>query len=117
MNKLDKMTLYRLYVEEQLSIRAIGNMLSIRHQEIYLAMVRWRIPRRAASIRTHRSEPKLPLDETTLRYHYNELGQTIKEIAIQFNASTGAVLSAMKYWDIPRRRCGPKPKRQSPKSS
>jgi len=114
MNELNRMTLYRLYVEEQLSIRAIGDMLSVPHQKVYAAMIPWRIPRRKGSARPHQRQPKSPLDEATLRYHYHEEGQTIKEVALRLKVSTGAVSSAMKYWDIPRRRCGPKPKRQSP---
>jgi hypothetical protein len=110
MNKLDRITLYRLYVEEQLTIRAIANMLSIRQKKVYDAMIRWRIPRRPGSVRLHRSKPEFPFDEATLRYHYHEKGQTIKEIAMQFNIPHGRVFSAMKYWGIPRRRCGPKPK-------
>ena len=117
MQEFDKMIVYRLYVEEQLTIREIATMLSVHQQTVYTAMIRWRIPRRKGPNRPHRSEPKRPLDQATLQYHYHELGQTIKEIAAQFNVSHGVVHSAMKYWGIPRRRCGPKPKRQFPKTS
>jgi hypothetical protein len=37
------------------------------------------------------------------------LGKTIKQIAEQFNVSTWIVFSAMKHWNIPRRRSGPRP--------
>jgi predicted DNA-binding protein YlxM (UPF0122 family) len=117
MSELDRMTLYQLYVEEQLTIRAIADKLSIRQKKVYDAMMRWRIPRRPSSIRLNRLEPKFPFDEATLRHLYHEVGQTIKEIAAQFNISYGRVFSAMKYWGVPRRRRGPKPKRQLPKSS
>jgi predicted DNA-binding protein YlxM (UPF0122 family) len=117
MQEFDRMIVYRLYVEEQLTIREIATMLSVHHQKVYAAMIRWRIPRRKGSHRPHRSEPKRPLDQATLQYHYHELGQTIKEIAVQFNVSNGVVHSAMKYWGIPRRRCGPKPKRQVPNTN
>ena len=114
---LDKTTLLHLYIEEQLTIRAIADKLSVRPRVVYDALMHWRIPRRPATARPHRPAPNLPFDEATLRYHYLELEQTIKEIGVQLNVPYGLVLSAMKYWHIPRRRCGPKPKRPPSKSS
>jgi hypothetical protein len=114
---LDKSTLSHLYLEEQLTIREIADKLSVRPRMVYDAMIRWRIPRRPASARLNRPAPNVPFDEATLRYHYLDLGQTIKEIGVQLNVSHWLVLSAMKYWQIPRRRCGPKPKRSPSKSS
>jgi hypothetical protein len=117
METLDKFTLQRLYVDEQLTIRAIAERLSVNPRKVHDAMIRWRIPRRPASARLNRPAPNVPFDEATLRYHYLDLGQTIKEIGVQLNVSHWLVLSAMKYWQIPRRRCGPKPKRSPSKSS
>lgn len=112
---LDKTTLAHLYVEEHLTIRAIANKLSVSQRQVHSAMIRWRIPRRSHSARTNRSEPNVPFDEATLRYHYHDAGQTIKQIALHFKVSSWVVFSAMKYWDIPRRRCGPRPVRSSNK--
>jgi hypothetical protein len=108
---LDKSTLSHLYLEEQLTIRAIADRLSVSPRKIHDAMRRWRIPRRPNSTRTNRPAPNFPFDEAILRYHYHDSGQTIKQIAEQFKVSTWIVFSAMKYWDIPRRRCGPRPAR------
>jgi DNA-binding CsgD family transcriptional regulator len=114
---LDKATLSYLYLEEQLTIRAIADKLGVNPRTVHTAMIRWCIPRRPPSARPNRSAPDAPLDEATLRYSYLDLGQTLKEVAVQLNVSHWLVLSAMKYWHIPRRRGGPKPKRRSPKSS
>ena len=111
MTILDKSTLSHLYLEEQLTIRAIADKLSVNPRKVHDAMRLWRIPRRPNSARTNRPAPKFPFDEATLRYHYHDLGQTIKQIAVHFEVSTWIVFSAMKYWDIPRRRCGPRPAR------
>jgi hypothetical protein len=108
---LDKAMLQRLYIEEQLTIRAIADKLSINPRKVHAAMIRWRIPRRPHSARPHRPAPTFPFDEATLWYHYHDAGQTIKEIGVQLNVPFSLVLSAMKYWDIPRRRCGPRPVR------
>ncbi len=108
---LDKTTISHLYLEEQLTIRAIAKKLSVNPRSVYSAMIRWRIPRRPRSARTNPPAPKFPFDEATLRYHYHESGQTIKQIALDFKVSIGVVFSAMKYWDIPRRRPGPRPVR------
>jgi hypothetical protein len=105
---LDKTTLSHLYLEEQLTIRAIAEKLSVSPRKVHNAMIRWRIPRRPNSARTNRPAPSFPLDEGTLRQHYHDAGQTIKQIAVQFKVSPWIVFSAMKYWDIPRRRCGPR---------
>ena len=111
MKTLDKITLQQLYVEDQLTIREIAEKLSIRPRVVYDAMIHWRVPRRPKSARPNRPAPTLHYDEATIRYHYLDLGQTIKEIAIQLNISSGSVYTAMKRWNIPRRRCGPKPLR------
>ena len=111
---LDKATLSYLYLEEQLTIRAIADKLSVTPRTIHTAMIRWRIPRRRPSARPNRPAPDAPLDEATLRYLYLDLGQTLREVAAQLNVRHWLVLSAMKYWHIPRRRGGPKPKQQPP---
>jgi hypothetical protein len=117
MDILDKTTLQRLYVDEQLTIRGVAHKLNVQPRVVYDAMIRWRIPRRPSSARPHRPAPHPPCDEATLRYHYLDLGRTIKEIGVQLNVSQSAVFAALKYWQIPRRRCGPKPKQPLPKSS
>jgi len=117
MEKLDKITLQRMYLEEELTIRAIADRFQVNPRVVYDALMRWRIPRRPSSARPNRPAPVIPFDEATLRYHYLDLEQTIKEIGVQLNVSDSLVFSAMKYWHIPRRRCGPRPKRLSPKSS
>ena len=109
---LDKATLSHLYLEEQLTIRAIADKLSVNPRKIHDAMRLWRIPRRPKSARPHHPAPTFPFDEATLRHHYHDAGQTMKQIAIHFEVSTSVVFSAMKYWDIPRRRCGPRSARQ-----
>ena len=114
---LDKTTLSHLYIEEQLTIRAIADKLSVNPRKIHDALRHWRIPRRPNSARTTRPAPNFPFDEATLRHYYHDAGQTIKQIAGQFKVSTWVVSSAMKYWDIPRRRCGPRPVRQRNKQS
>jgi hypothetical protein len=114
---LDKATLSHLYIEEQLTIRAIADKLSVNPRKIHDALRHWRIPRRPNSARTRRPAPNFPFDEATLRHHYHDTGQTIKQIAGQFKVSTWVVASAMKYWDIPRRPCGPRPVRQRNKQS
>jgi hypothetical protein len=111
---LDKATLSYLYLEEQLTIRAIASKFGVNPRKVHTAMIRWRIPRRPSSARPNRPAPDAPLDEATLRYSYLDLGQTLKEVAMQLNVSQWLVLSAMKYWHIPRRRGGPKPKQQPP---
>jgi hypothetical protein len=108
---LDKTTLSYLYLEERLTIRAIAERLQINPRKVHDAMIRWRIPRRPRSARAKRSVFTFPFDEATLRHHYHDLEQTIKQIALHFDVSTWTVFSAMKYWEIPRRRCGPRPLR------
>jgi hypothetical protein len=110
---LDKTTLAHLYLEEQLTIRAIAEKLNVNQRKVHDAMIRWRIPRRPHSARTNRPAPTFPFDEATLRYHYHDAGKTIKQVAIHFDVSPWVVFSAMKYWDIPRRRCGPRPVRSA----
>ena len=106
---LDKATLSQLYLEEQLTIRAIADRLHVNPRKVHDAMIRWRIPRRPQSARPNRPAPNFPFDEATLRYHYHDSVQTIKQIALHFDVSTWTVFTAMKYWDIPRRRSGPRP--------
>jgi hypothetical protein len=108
---LDKATLMQLYLEEQLTIRAIADKLNVNQRQVHDAMIRWRIPRRSHSARTNRPAPNFPFDEANLRYHYQDMEQTIKQIALHFDVPTWSVLAAMKYWGIPRRRCGPRPVR------
>jgi len=112
MTILDKNTLLQLYIEEQLTIRAIAEKLSVNPRKVHDAMRHWRIPRRPNSTRMHRPIPNFPFDEATLRNHYHGSGQTIKQIAEHFNVSTWVVFSAMKHWNIPRRRSGPRPAHQ-----
>src|SRR6476659_7945750 len=85
MTILDKSTLSHLYLEEQLTIRAIAEKLDVNPRKIHDAMRLWHIPRRSNSTRLNRPAPIFPFDEATLRYHYHGLGQTIKQIAEHFN--------------------------------
>jgi predicted DNA-binding protein YlxM (UPF0122 family) len=111
MKKFDQAMLYHLYVEEQLTIRMIAKRFEVTSSMVYDAMRRWRIPRRSHSFRIQRSKPSIPLDEFELRHRYDDLQLTMKEIAEQLDVSAAVVLSAMKFWNIPRRQGRPKSKR------
>jgi hypothetical protein len=111
MTTLDEMTLRRMYHEERLSIRAIADALGLNYRTIYDALMRWKIPRRPRGLRTIYHVPTFAFDEATLRHLYLDAGHTIKEIAVTFQVAPSAVWSAMEYWQIPRRRRGPRHQR------
>jgi transposase-like protein len=109
---LDKTTLARLYLEEQLTIRAIAKRYNRADRTVYDLMRRWRIPRRPRGVRVNIPALVLPFDEATLRQLYLDQGQTLREVADQFQVSRSLIRKAMIRWQIPRRRCGPRPLRQ-----
>ena len=109
---LDKTTLSRLYLEEQLTIRAIAKRYNRADRTVYDLMRRWGIPRRPRWLRVNNHASTLPFDESTLRQLYLDQGQTLREIADQLQVSRSLIRSAMIRWHIPRRRPGPRPERQ-----
>lgn len=106
MEGIDKMTLRFLYVENRLSIDAIAEGFALPRQAIVEALERWNIPN--PSRRSTSQHPQTPFDEATLRYLYIEQGHTIQEIASLYAITRTSVISAMNYWEIPRRRPGPR---------
>jgi hypothetical protein len=109
--------LAHLYLAEQLTNHTIADKLKVNPRNIHDAMIRWRIPRRPHSAQPNRPAPASPFDEATLRYHYHDAGQTIRQIAEHFDVSTSVVFPAMKYWAISHRRCGPRPVRSGNEQS
>ena len=109
-NGLDETTLRRLYLEEQLSIRAIATMSNISTRVVYDALSRYRIPRRKQGYRSQRpSAIDLDsglLEEETLRRLYTDEGHSIAAIAALVQSSPSRIRNALVRWDIPRRRRG-----------
>lgn len=108
---LDKTTLARLYLEEQLTIRAIAKRYNRAARTIYDLMRRWRIPRRPRSFSADSPALDLTFDESRLRQLYLEQGRTLQEVADELQVSRALIRKAMIRWHIPRRRPGPRPVR------
>jgi len=104
---LDEGTLRRLYLEEQRSIRDIATLLGVPTRTVYDALIRYRIPHRAASFRTTPAGAAgQSLDEASLRRWYLEEARSIREIAELAQVSTRAVYEALIRYGIPRRTVG-----------
>jgi hypothetical protein len=107
---LDEATVRQLYVEEQLSIRAIASLSRVSTRVVYDAMSRYRIPRRQ---RGHRAEPPVSIDlkggllvEATLRRLYTDEQRSIAAIAAILQSSPSRIRNALVRWGIPRRPRG-----------
>jgi hypothetical protein len=107
---LDEATVRQLYLEEQLSIRAIAALSHVSTRVVYDAMSRYRIPRRR---RGHRAEPGRSIDlkggllaEATLRRLYTDERRSIAAIAAMLQSSPSRIRNALVRWGIPRRRRG-----------
>ena len=104
---LDEATLRRLYLEEQQSIRAIATQQNMPSRMVYDALIRYRIPRRAAGFRSARAHVSdTALNEVNLRHLYLEEQLSIRAIASLSKISTRAVYDALSRYRIPRRRRG-----------
>jgi predicted DNA-binding protein YlxM (UPF0122 family) len=104
---LDEVTLRRLYLDEQQSIRAIAESEHVATRTVYDALIHYRIPRRQAGFRSSSLPPADPLfDEATLRCLYLEEQRSIRDIATQHRVSTRMVYDAMSRYCIPRRTAG-----------
>jgi predicted DNA-binding protein YlxM (UPF0122 family) len=103
----DEKTLRRLYLEEQLSIRAIAELKQVPTRTIYDALIQYRIPRRPAKFRSSRAEPiAAPFDEASLRRLYVGEERSIRDIAALYQVSTRMVYDALSHYRIPRRTSG-----------
>src|SRR5690349_2099909 len=70
---LDEITLRRLYLEEERSIRDIACLANVPTRTVYDALIRYRIPRRAAGFHQKSPQPaRASLDEATLRRLYQQ---------------------------------------------
>jgi len=110
MAKIDTTTLYRLYVEEQLSIRSIALQLHVAPRTVHDAMMHARIPRRqpwqARAIANAHHSADHPIDEELLLRLYLAEQRSIREIAGLLGICTASVYKALKVWEIPRRKRG-----------
>ena len=101
---LDEITLRRLYLEEQRSIRDIARLAKVPTRTVYDALIRYRIPRRPAGFHSPRATPaNASLDEITLRRLYLDEERSIRDIATLHHISTRVVYDAMSRYRIPRR--------------
>lgn len=107
---LDEATIRQLYLEEQLSIRAIAALSHVSTRVVYDVMSRYRIPRRR---RGYRAEPRPSIDlrggllmEVTLRRLYTDEQRSITAIAAMLESSPSRIRNALVRWGIPRRRRG-----------
>ena len=104
---LDEMTLRQLYLDDQLSIRAIAELKQAPTRTIYDALIQYRIPRRPARFRSSRAEPVVaPFDEACLRRLYLAEERSIRDIAALYQVSTRMVYDALSHYRIPRRTSG-----------
>jgi predicted DNA-binding protein YlxM (UPF0122 family) len=108
---LDEITLRRLYLEEQRSIRDIARLANVPTRAVYDALIRYRIPRRPAGFHQKSPQPaQASLDEATLRGLYQHEQRSIREIAALQQVSTRVVYDALSRYRIPRRPAGqPRP--------
>jgi len=104
---LDETTLRRLYLDEQRSIREIAQLEHVSTRTVYNALIRYRIPRRAAGFRSPRIQPaNITPDEPTLRRLYLGEERSIRNIAALYHVSTRMVYDALSRHRIPRRTTG-----------
>lgn len=104
MTKVDADTLRRMYLDEGKTIEGIAKELQVATRTVEDGLIRGRIPRRRAQ--DHRIPAILthPEIETVLRHLYIDEGYNSSAIAELLQVSRASVLSALKRWDIPRRR-------------
>jgi biotin operon repressor len=86
------------YLGQQRSLASLAREIGCSPQAVQLALVRHRIPRRAA----HRRRFALLADEHELRRRYVELGESCPQIAADLGCSATAVRAALKAFAIPR---------------
>jgi predicted DNA-binding protein YlxM (UPF0122 family) len=104
---LDESTLWRLYMEEQRSIRAIARLQGVSTRAVYDALIRHRIPRRPAGFRHTQMQLDHPvLDQAALRKLYLEEKRSIRTIAALTYVSTRKVYDLLRRYHIPRRSVG-----------
>jgi predicted DNA-binding protein YlxM (UPF0122 family) len=104
---LDEITLRRLYLDEQRSIREISQLMHVSTRGVYDALIYYRIPRRASGFRNPQAQPaNTALDEATLRRLYLDEERSIRDIAALCNVSTRMVYDAMGRYNIARRTSG-----------
>jgi predicted DNA-binding protein YlxM (UPF0122 family) len=104
---LDESTLWRLYVEEQRSIRAIARLETVSTRAVYNALIRHRIPRRPAGFRRVQVQLDHPVfDQAALRKLYLEEKRSIRAIATLAQVSTRKVYDLLRQYHIPRRSMG-----------
>ena len=108
---LNEMTLRRLYLEEQRSIRDIAALQQVSTRMVYDALTHYRIPRRPAG-QQRRPMPNAitlgtsVLDKPTLQHLYEEEGQSIAAIAASLSCAPSRIRRALVRWGIARRRRG-----------
>ncbi len=110
MAKIDEATLYRLYVEEQQSIRSIAVTLRVAPRTVHDAMIHYRIPRRQKWRHHPATSPggaREALDAPLLQRLYVAEQRSIREIATIMEVYPSVVYNALVRWDIPRRKRGP----------
>ena len=106
---IDLATLRHLYVDQQLSIRAVAAALQIDARTVHTALIRGRIARRQRweqRVTTAARAAGAQFDEATLRCLYGIEQLSIREIAERFDICTATVHHALVAWDIPRRKRG-----------
>lgn len=109
MSALDKRILPRAGEIEQLTLRAVADMIGVSPRTVYDALMNWPIPVPAAKPRRHQPQRSFAFEEATVRSLYFDKGYTVKEIAEHLSTGRSSVLAAMNYWQIPRRRRGRRP--------
>src|SRR4029078_4447778 len=103
----DESTLWRLYLEEQRSIRTIATLEGVSTRMVYDALIRHRIPRRPAGFRHVQVQLDHPvLDQAALRRLYLEEKRSIRAIASLAQVSTRKVYDLLSRYHIPRRAVG-----------
>jgi hypothetical protein len=107
----DEVTLRKLYLDDENSIRAIATMYQISSRKVYDALTQYRIPRRTRGHR--RAAPAFvlelsngTLDHVQLRHLYEQEGQSIAAIAAQYQCTANRIRTALVRWGIARRRRG-----------
>jgi predicted DNA-binding protein YlxM (UPF0122 family) len=98
---IDETRLRQLYLDQQLSIRAIAAGEHVSTRTVYEALKRYRIPRRTK--RFHRPTTIPLLDAAIVRQLYLDENYSIREIAAHCHVSTRTVLDALTRNGIPRR--------------
>jgi predicted DNA-binding protein YlxM (UPF0122 family) len=98
---IDETRLRHLYLDQQLSIRAIAAREHVSTRNVYDALKLYRIPRRTNGFHHPAAAPLL--DAATMRQLYLDDQYSIRAIAAHCHVSTRAVLDALTRYDIPRR--------------